>query len=118
MLSSEELAAMRQTQNSALPDVADILRPAVAVDAVGEPVETLTTVATGVACRISPNRQGKQAIVGERIVDVAPYVVTFPYGTDVRAGDRIVSGGATYEVLGVRVAGNWATAVQCDAARV
>lgn len=103
LLTAEDVACVREALAESLTDVCSISRPTDTADAFGGQARTWSTVAASVPCRIAPEtrrpveegREGRFAVIGD-------YVVTLPAGQDVTERDRIVIGGVTYEVLGVR----------------
>lgn len=105
MFSATELAEMRATAALALPDTATIKRPVRTVDAAGGTSETLTTVASGVACRVARERPREVAQGGTQVV-LAEWVVSLPYGTDVESGDLIEVAVRALRVVGL-FAGSW-----------
>ena len=107
MLTADELTGMRETQALALPDTATITRPTRVSDGAGGFTTTPATVATA-ACRAARSRP-REILGGEREVTLADWTLTFPYGTDVQAGDTVTSSGRTFQVIGI-LAGSWETA--------
>ena len=110
MLSADDLAGMRATQDDALPDTATIARPTRTTDGAGGYTTVLTTILTGIACRLAKSRP-REILAGDREVTYSDWVVTFPYATDVRAGDVLTISTRTYNVLAT-AAGSWNTAVR------
>ena len=110
MLTATELAAMRATQATAMPDTCVISRPTLTPDGAGGQTEGFATVAT-VACRVGPmGNRGEERAIAERMGAVTPYMVTVPTTTDVRTQDRIVVGARTFEVATVLDTEAWETA--------
>lgn len=107
MLTLDDLAGMREVQESALPDTAVISRLTRTYDDTGGYSETSTTVAT-VACRVTRERP-REVVQGEQPVVLADWVVTLPYGTDVRPDDNITVNGQVLHVVGLLNA-SWRTA--------
>lgn len=107
MLSTADLAALRAEFNQSLPDTAQVQRVTRQSDGAGGSTETWTTIAT-VACRVSPmgNLPVERAIA-DRLTGVQFWAVTLPAATDITAADRIVSGGRTFEVVGVLAPRTW-----------
>jgi head-tail adaptor len=101
ILSPDDLQALSDALVIARPDVCLIRRRSGAIDAGGAPTESWTTVAT-VDCRVdATNRQPDEGIVGGRATPAVAYNVALPYGTDVRADDRIGVKGTELEIAGV-----------------
>ena len=113
LLSTDELAAMRSTQDSALPDLAYILRANSSPDDTGIYWATWGTAASNKACRLAPSsNQPTVKPLGTEPITTPYWVITFPVGTDVRVGDRAVISGKNFEVLGVESGFAWNTAVR------
>ena len=117
MLGSADLAAMRDVQRQVLPQTCDILRPSGSVNAVGEEVITWGTAGSAVPCRLARAR-ARLAAVGEQVTLEAGWVATLAHDADVRAGDRMVVDGQTYEVIAVWQAHAWRTATRVDLKRL
>lgn len=93
-----------------MPNSAAISRSVLSDDGAGGRLETWTTVAAAVSCRVTKvslrdvqRLAGSQAL-GEQTerVDIAKMVrVVFPAGTNVLADDRITIGTKVYQVLDV-----------------
>lgn len=109
MFNDQDLAAMRQTQNDAMPDTALVKRPTRTSDSGGGTTSTLTTVAT-VACRVA-KEPASEVLAGNREVTFVDWTITLPFGTDVLAGDSITVGARTYHVISV-MSGSWSTALR------
>jgi head-tail adaptor len=107
VLTSDELADMRTAQNAALPDTATLFRKTRSVDETGGISETRAEVAT-VKCRVTRQRP-RELQQGGKDVILADWVVTLPYGTDVRSDDEIETGGRALRVVGLLNA-SWRTA--------
>lgn len=112
-LTTARLTRMRALQDRNLPDTCAIVRAgSVTSDGRGGRTSTRSTVAT-IACRVAmtsptanePERDG-------RLLSANQATITVANGTDIRDGDRITSGGRTFEVLGKTGAGAWSTAVR------
>jgi head-tail adaptor len=99
VVSSAELAAMRADLTASLPDTAVIQRRTLTPDGMGGQTEAWATVAT-VACRVAPTANMPEEFTnGGRLVSTSWWRVTFPAGTDVRAADRVLALGRTFEVV-------------------
>ena len=118
MLSATELAAMKVTRQSAMPDRADIRRPAAPDTTSGDFGErphqagALTLVASGVVCRKqspqSPRSlQAREALA--KVTDQTLWEVVFPAATDVRFGDTLTIAGVAHVVQAVLAPGVWET---------
>ncbi|MBZ0309061.1 MAG: head-tail adaptor protein [Anaerolineae bacterium] len=68
-------------------------------DAAGGQIDQWNSVGT-YPCRLMPERDRRlQQIIGEKNVLEVYYRLTLPYNADLRAGDRVVCDGQTYEVV-------------------
>lgn len=98
MLTSAEVASLREVGNAFLPDNATISRPARSGDGAGGSTVAYATVAT-VAVRVQPAGQQPQELVsGERVQSEAVFILVLPAETDVRPGDRVTVGSTVYDV--------------------
>jgi hypothetical protein len=99
-LTAGELTWMRDIADDHMPDTATILRGTATQNAIGEATTAWGTVDASVDCRLDPpGRQTDIRDVGGQIQTVAQWRVSMPQGTDLQAGDHVVSGGDTYEVI-------------------
>jgi hypothetical protein len=107
-----DLAQLRRVNESFMPSVCAIKRnTATTRDAYGDPVSTWTTVAENVPCRVSRSDLGSEQVTGFRTLgDVATHAASLPADTDVRAGDRLVFNGITYDVTGQPIETSYLTA--------
>jgi hypothetical protein len=119
MLTANDLALMRAAQQAALPDTCSIQRATSSHNVIGEGVPSWAAVGVAIPCRLAPQlrRRDLQA-VGEQQRTVGDWVVTLPYDTDVRSGDRIIIGGDVYDVIDTQRAESWLTAIRCEVRRV
>jgi hypothetical protein len=108
MLSVADLAGMRETVDSALPDTCTVIDDVLTSDGAGGQTVGSTTTAT-YACRIAPRLatgtgQLKDAEVlgAGRITIQAPWLITMPTGAVVSATSHIAdSHGRHFEVFAV-----------------
>lgn len=101
ILSPADLQDISDALAPARPDVCLIRRRSGAVDAGGALQQVWTTHAT-VACRVDAAvRLPQETLFGGRVTPAVPYTVALPYGTDIRADDRIQVHGIDMEVVGV-----------------
>jgi head-tail adaptor len=100
MLSAGELAAMRETAETALPGTAVVSSLAFASDSGGEGTATWTPSGT-VDCRIAPIR-GTEREMGDRISADAEYVVTLPSDVTITTDSRVAISGTNYSVEAIR----------------
>lgn len=115
LLSARELASMRATMAASLPDTCVIQRKTLTADGQGGRSEAWAAAGT-VACRIAPLQVRGQAEVAAagRVLETGDFIATLPNGTDVRAVDRLVSGGVTYEVVKVKGPRSWELSRRCQ----
>jgi hypothetical protein len=96
------LAYLRSVQNTFLPDTCSIQR--VTETSTGDGVSSSwATLASGVACRVSPlATSASEALGGDASLQaVAQWTVWLPALTDVTVKDRIVYGSRTFEIARV-----------------
>lgn len=96
-LTAGELTQIRDEMAASLPDTCTIRRVTPVATETGGWTET--TVDTSVACRVAPLGSRDAQIAGA-MGYTSDHVVTLPAETDVRASDRIVWNGQTFEVNG------------------
>lgn len=114
MIGDADLSAMRMVQEGTFDLTATNMRKTLVPDGAGGQIETPVAVAT-VACRVAVNATlSGELVVGGKLTSDQTFLVTEPYGTDVRETDWIeVSDGQVYDVLAVRAPHSRATAVVC-----
>lgn len=103
MLTESELGFLRTLANHALIDTCDIYRVVSTSDGAGGTIETEQLAASGVKCRISPVRndfEQEMAIAG-RIGAEISWILSVPYGTDIRLTDRVKKQSYELEVMAV-----------------
>lgn len=106
MLTAVELAALRATVQTALPDVCTIVTAAFVSDSAGGHTETTTS--TSSTCRVAPdNTVASESTVGERVSAEQGWIVTLPYDVAVTVKDRVVVGDRTFEVVSVDEGRSW-----------
>lgn len=100
MLTAADLAGMRATLDTSLPDACVISRSVLVEDGSGGWTDTPVSINT--PCRVSPlataGRDFESYDAG-RIVSSVPWVITFPFGMVVQPDDRITHMGNSYEVI-------------------
>lgn len=77
-----------------------VKRPAIVVDEHGDRAPSETTVET-TTCRLLLKRRSPAGEVVGQEANRVTYRLILPTGTDIRDGDRVLIGGAIYEVLGL-----------------
>jgi hypothetical protein len=100
LLTDADLDFMRDALEDLLPDTCHILSVTEASDGQGGITQTWGTATASVACRLDA---GKRVASSEQVDAAAlqPYSfwwLTLPYDTTIGAGNRVVHGGATYNV--------------------
>lgn len=109
MLTDTELTDMQTIAESALPDTATIQRKTRTADSIGGATVVWANLAT-VACRFTPaGGSPQERLIAQRLSPRSVFRITLPAETDVRAADRIVIDGQTYDVAGLLL-GSWETA--------
>lgn len=101
MLSAADLAGIRETLDTSLPDTCTLLGLSGSTSD-GHGGTTRTPTSTAVACRVSPlATAGRdfEANAADRTTSSVPWVGTFPAGTVIGPSDRFQHNGATYEVI-------------------
>lgn len=118
MLSAAEIAAMRATQEEALPDTCVISRPTwTTTDQGGRKEGTPSTVATE-ACRVMVASRQAERVQGGRYGDLPQYVFTLAHDTAAQSGDYLAYDSESYQVIGRLEDGAWETATRLVAVRV
>ena len=112
MLTVAEIAAMRVTQESALPETCTRSRyPLVSNGAGGYTKAAAETITLD--CRVSsrgmPDEYLRQSVATGRHL----MMVTVPQGSDVRHTDELTVSGVTYRIIGFASVGDWETAMRC-----
>jgi len=97
------LAYLRGIQNAYLPDTCTIQRVTEGTPSGDGTSETWGTLASGVACRVSPLASGANESLGggEAMQAVNQWTIWLPALTDVTVKDRIVYGTRTFEIARV-----------------
>lgn len=112
LLDDSTIAELRGIEVSAMPETVTIKRPTTTHGAGGSRT-TFADVATVAGSYWTPLQPQEQAIAGRYGVTTAT-MVALPYGTDVRASDRlIITSGPTLDVVGVLTGGAWETSRRC-----
>jgi len=111
VLTAQELAAFRATQEAALPESAVIYAR---VATVGDSGSTAYSwpLGTETVGRLASHGAPDVYVQMARERGRTPWVVTLPTSVTVQAGDRILIGGHLLSVLGVISGGEWETALR------
>lgn len=110
MLSVQDLAKMRSTQDEALPDTMDITRPTGTQSSIGSRIEgNNSVVAVGIKCRLTPAQM--QVVTGQlaRPIDVHAYTLRYELTTDLQERDVVIISDVSYEVENVKRDRSWET---------
>lgn len=93
---------LRSLSNTLLPDSCSISRVTETTTGDGT-TSSWSTVASGVACRVSPQSSSASEALGadQSMQAVAQWTIWLPAGQDVTVKDRIVFGSRTFEVARV-----------------
>lgn len=121
MLSAAQLASMKVTQIAALPGTCTISGKTEATDSMGGRIETWASVATGVACRLSPMAAmgaNVEATVMERFQGRSLWQLTIASTQAITNLQRVTVGSTVYEVVQVRDGAQWETARRVILARI
>ncbi len=116
MLDADQLASLRTTLNASLPGTVVILRPTLTDNGAGGQITTWVAAGT-VSGRLSPRmeRAGEELPMGNDAVTAhRRFIVTLPNGTDVRATDRLVTYGGTYDIHNLDNPRSYAIDVRVD----
>lgn len=104
---ADELSRIRtDIQAATFPDTCSILSPTKTPDGQGGVSITWGTAVASVACRLDPVTVSEELIAEGRREDFE-FILSFPQGTDLESEDRIVHGGNTYSVTGIKSGGSW-----------
>lgn len=103
IVTTSQLAMMRAVAERALPGTAAIHRRTLTTDNVGGWADSYSSVGT-VACRLAfQGTKTEPTLVdmeeGGTVKTEQRWIITLPYGTDIRETDRIVTGGSTFVVI-------------------
>lgn len=114
-LSAAELTLMRDTISEVTFAGTAVIHTATKTrDTQG--AETWTYAASGtVDCHFSPESQRSmesERVVGGRLAEVTPYILTVPHSTSIDEDDRVVVSGVTYEVAEVLGNRTWQLALR------
>lgn len=115
MPSAGQILRARKRFATLLPDRATIQRPTTVYDCAGGSTDTWADVATAVPCRLSPVGGGEdEPSHGERLSAEADVLITFAAGMDIKDSDRITIGAQVFDVLLVRLRGEWELTRRCE----
>lgn len=101
MLTADEIAAMRATENDALPDTCTI-QTRTATNTKGSVADSYANTYTGVSCRLgATNYKQVEKDIGAALASQTDYTLTLKNDQACSPTDRVVHNGVTYEVVGV-----------------
>lgn len=103
MLSNRDLETIRKLIGALLPDTCDVQHASTSVNDAGLITEVWTTVASDVPCRVDPvTRTDRTSVYFEREAERVVYQITLPHDANVQRGDRVITGGVTYQIRQLR----------------
>lgn len=105
-LSTDEIAAMRATIETVLPDTCNILSVTQTSDGQGGFTDVWGTATAGVACRLD-NTSSRELISGEQMKHFTGWMLTLPHSTSIAAGNRVEINSENYEVVGFDDGKSW-----------
>lgn len=105
-LSTSEIAAMRTTLETALPDTCNILSVTQTSDGQGGFTEAWGTATAGIACRLD-NTSSRELLSGDAVQHFTGWMLTLPHNTSIAAGNRVEIGGISYNVVGFDDGKSW-----------
>lgn len=106
-LTDAELVQMRQVANVALPGTAIIQSATKASDGQGGYTWTYADSGTVAARLAFETLRGTEGIVGSRIAETSPWILTLPAATTIGEDSRVVFDSVTYEVVEVLTWSPW-----------
>lgn len=101
------LATMRKTQESHMPDLATVRRPAKTKNAAGGTTDTPTTISTGLPCRAALNTgRAAEGVTGGQIQTALPWIVRFQWdANNIRLDDTLDVTLSTGQLIKLHVTG-------------
>jgi hypothetical protein len=120
LLSDAQLARMRADVLRTLPGTAVIQAVTTSPDGAGGFIETWAAVAGGaVPCRVDPiNLHSQIERAGGAEAVTIEYTITLPDDAPAAPGNRLVTGGQTYEIRRITDEHSWRIVKRCDTARI
>lgn len=115
MLSTTDLAFMRETELLAMSSTGDVFRPVYTLTALGSQEESWSNVGS-VQCDIWPiSRQGNEASSGNQELAEKHYYISVPYNADVQVSDNMRIDGILYQITFVPKLQSWLTNKRLEA---
>lgn len=105
-ISAAELAIMRETISSLLPDTCNILTVTETANGAGGVSQSWGTAYTSVACRLD-KRTGNEQLSAGAIQPFTGWVLSLPYNATISEACRVEHGGYTYNVTSVNNDASW-----------
>lgn len=114
MFTADEMQAMRDMQAEAMPDTGTIKRATYMSDGFGGHNQTSwATIASNVACRVTPAQLQGMGGQADRTLDIEKYTLRFEWGTDIQDRDRFEWEGQVIEIEDVKVPRSFGTVITC-----
>ncbi len=102
MIGTRELDYARQQAAQLLPDLCDLQSVARTSDGAGGYMETWTTYAVDVPCRLAVDRtQAREEVQAGQVTPTQRYWLTLAYDRAIAITDRVVKAGRVFEVAGL-----------------
>ena len=98
MLTSSELAYMREAIEDLLPDTCNLLTVTESADGQGGFSQTWGTASSSVACRLDVV-SGREQVAGGALQPYIKTMLSLPYNTTITDAYRVEHGGITYAVI-------------------
>lgn len=112
-LTTGDIAQMRATFETSLPETVVIERASGSADGLGGSVQTWAAVGT-VSARVDPMAAGSEVEQGGREIGHSAWVVVMAHDESVSAADRIVHQGRTLQITDVRTPQSWQLLTRCE----
>lgn len=116
MIQDSDITWMQGFQEGTLPDEMEIGRVLVSVNAVGTAVET-TTWSAPVACHLAVKSPKAEGEFGGVIREDHTYMLTYPKGVSLSAGETVRIRGVVYGVVSVETPSDWRTVGRAELRR-
>ena len=107
MITEKELELLRAEQNKLLPETGDIKRRNFQNGLQGD----FEFWSRNNPCRLTPGF-GVWRESADRFQGITAFTLTLPWGTDIKAGDKIIVGSRTFEVRDALIPKSYDTAVR------
>jgi hypothetical protein len=101
MLSDAMRSRLQSQARRTMPSAIEIQRLTVVPDGEVGHTSSWATVETTVGRIGAGPRQPVEQVSAGQLTVISTWTIAVPAGTDLRVSDRLVSGGVTYEVLGI-----------------